>query len=42
MIKDLDITTGEDTMGPYLELEFELDSGCYATTVLREITKADS
>lgn len=41
MLKDLDIATGEDSMGPHLELEFELDSGCYATTVLREITKSD-
>ena len=41
MLKDLDITTGEDVIGPYLELKFELNSGCYATTVLREITKAD-
>jgi len=41
MLKDLDISTGEDQLGPYLELEFELDSGCYATTALREITKSD-
>ena len=38
---DLDIATGEDSLGPYLQLKFELDSGCYATTALREITKSD-
>ncbi len=30
---------GEDEFGPYLELTFELDAGCYATTLLTEITK---
>jgi len=33
------VATGEDDLGPYLELAFELDSGCYATTLLAEITK---
>ena len=32
-------TTGEDKYGPYIELHFELDSGCYATSLIREITK---
>jgi tRNA pseudouridine13 synthase len=31
--------TGEDKYGPYIELKFELDSGCYATSLIREITK---
>ncbi len=33
------VATGEDDLGPYLELAFELDSGCYATTLLAELTK---
>ncbi len=33
------VTTGTDDLGPYLELRFELDSGCYATTLIAEITK---
>lgn len=32
-------TAGQDEFGPYLELHFELDSGCYATTLITEITK---
>jgi tRNA pseudouridine13 synthase len=35
------VTGGLDNLGEYLELNFELDSGCYATTLLREITKID-
>ena len=35
------IETGADYRGDYLEMAFELDSGCYATTLLREITKTD-
>ncbi|MEN6307410.1 MAG: tRNA pseudouridine(13) synthase TruD [Anaerohalosphaeraceae bacterium] len=35
------IASGTDNRGEYLELAFELDSGCYATTLLREITKTD-
>jgi tRNA pseudouridine13 synthase len=35
------INTGQDDSGPFLELRFELDSGCYATSLLREITKSD-
>lgn len=35
------VTGGLDNLGEYLELNFELDSGCYATTLLREITKKD-
>lgn len=33
------ITTGADEHGDYLQLQFELPSGCYATVLLREITK---
>jgi len=33
------INAGEDALGTYLELRFELDAGCYATTVLAEIMK---
>ena len=33
------VSTGEDDLGEYLQLQFELDSGCYATTLLQEITK---
>jgi tRNA(Glu) U13 pseudouridine synthase TruD len=31
--------SGTDARGPFLELRFTLEPGCYATTVLREITK---
>lgn len=34
------VSTGADDLGPYLELRFELDPGCYATTLLAEITKS--
>ena len=33
------MTSGKDDLGPYLEFRFELDSGCYATTLIAEITK---
>jgi tRNA pseudouridine13 synthase len=33
------MTSGQDDLGPYLELGFELDAGCYATTLIAEITK---
>jgi tRNA pseudouridine13 synthase len=39
--RDVRISCGTDNRGDYLELAFELDSGCYATTLLREITKSD-
>ncbi|HUV42206.1 MAG TPA: tRNA pseudouridine(13) synthase TruD [Sedimentisphaerales bacterium] len=35
------VTAGEDKFGPYMELQFELDSGCYATSLIREICKTD-
>jgi len=37
--RNVDVTTGEDDLGPYIELHFELDSGCYATCLIAEITK---
>jgi tRNA pseudouridine13 synthase len=36
------VSAGEDDLGPYLELRFQLEPGCYATTVLREICKSGS
>jgi len=35
------VTTGQDKFSSYIKLQFELDSGCYATSLLREITKTD-
>jgi tRNA pseudouridine13 synthase len=35
------VSSGTDYLGQYLELKFELDSGSYATTLLREISKKD-
>ena len=35
------VSSGTDDLGQYLELKFELDSGSYATTLLREISKND-
>jgi tRNA pseudouridine13 synthase len=35
------VSNGTDDLGQYLELKFELDSGSYATTLLREISKND-
>jgi tRNA pseudouridine13 synthase len=37
--RNASVKTGQDDFSPYLELSFELDSGCYATTLLAEITK---
>jgi tRNA pseudouridine13 synthase len=37
--RNADLTTGSDDLGEYLELRFELDAGCYATTLLAEISK---
>jgi tRNA pseudouridine13 synthase len=37
--RDVQISSGVDPLGEFLELRFELDSGCYATTLLREISK---
>jgi tRNA pseudouridine13 synthase len=38
--KNVRISSGRDDLGDYIELQFLLDSGCYATTLLREITKS--
>ena len=35
------VSTHKDETSEFLSLEFELDAGCYATTVLREIAKKD-
>lgn len=35
-----DLKTGRDEHGDYLELHFDLPSGCYATVLLRELTKS--
>ncbi|MBN1508673.1 MAG: tRNA pseudouridine(13) synthase TruD [Sedimentisphaerales bacterium] len=37
--RNASVTSGQDDLGPYLELAFELDSGCYATALLAELTK---
>jgi tRNA pseudouridine13 synthase len=39
IIKDPDISAGADDYGPYIRVAFELPRGCFATTVLREISK---
>ncbi|MBM4103949.1 MAG: tRNA pseudouridine(13) synthase TruD [Planctomycetes bacterium] len=39
--KDVSIRGDKDAYGDFLELAFTLDSGCYATILLREITKTD-
>lgn len=36
------VESGRDDLGDYIELRFRLESGCYATTVLREICKTDA
>ena len=38
--RDVTSSYDEDDHGSYLELRFELPSGCYATTLLREIIKS--
>ena len=35
------ISSGTDAHGPYVELRFRLDPGCYATAVLREVVKGE-
>jgi len=37
--RNASMTSGKDDWGEYLEFRFELDSGCYATALLAEITK---
>jgi tRNA pseudouridine13 synthase len=38
---DAAVEAGRDTAGDYIQVSFFLESGCYATTVLREICKTD-
>jgi tRNA pseudouridine13 synthase len=40
-LQDLNLQVGSDGLGQFLEASFFLDSGCYATCVLREITKTN-
>lgn len=35
------VEAGTDDAGPFIQVAFMLEAGCYATTVLREICKAD-
>ena len=37
--RNTNVSAGQDRFGPYIELRFELDSGCYATSLIREISK---
>jgi tRNA pseudouridine13 synthase len=37
---EVNVDAGQDDAGPYVLLSFYLESGCYATTVLREVCKA--
>jgi tRNA pseudouridine13 synthase len=39
---EVKVDAGQDNAGPYILLSFYLESGCYATTVLREICKSTS
>lgn len=39
--QDAAVTAGRDDAGLYIELAFQLEPGCYATTVLREVCKTD-
>jgi len=38
--QNANVSAGQDDRGDYIELQFSLDSGCYATILLREITKS--
>ncbi len=40
LIRYPDLCGGSDENGPYIRLSFEMDRGCFATIVLREIMKA--
>jgi tRNA pseudouridine13 synthase len=37
--RNVGVATGDDDLGSYLELRFELGPGCYATTLIAEIAK---
>ena len=38
--QDVSVSADTDDGGPFIELSYRLESGCYATTVLREICKS--
>ena len=40
LVRDPEVSGGVDEHGPYIRLAFELGRGSFATTLLREITKA--
>ena len=40
-IKDSQVDSGTDDAGPFVQVNFELQRGCYATVVMREIMKND-
>lgn len=40
-LRNTKVSQGQDNFGPYIELECELDSGCYATSFIREISKSN-
>jgi len=37
--RETSVSSASDELGPFIQLHFVLDPGCYATSVLREITK---
>jgi tRNA(Glu) U13 pseudouridine synthase TruD len=40
--QEVGVDAGGDDLGEYIELRFRLESGCYATTVLREVCKSSA
>jgi tRNA pseudouridine13 synthase len=38
--QNVSVCGGDDDLGPYVEVSFELPSGSYATVLIREITKS--
>ena len=39
VLSKVQISSGSDDAGEYVQVQFGLDPGCYATTVMREVTK---
>jgi tRNA pseudouridine13 synthase len=39
LVQNMNLKIGHDNHGEFLQLNFELPSGCYATVLLRELTK---
>jgi len=39
--RNTSVSAGEDDLGSFVQLEFELDPGCYATCLIREITRSN-